>query len=280
MGNACPSGFISSPAGCVRDCSQADASFTISATDLQRCVYRTDPQQSFSLKPVGRLPLKASGGTYVRITLDEAKTANPQLYQQYQAETARVAQEIAIINEKVGKDRRVRDAFQRLQDAENARDKAPDAYQQARIAYYTLVKGEGWAAEERERVARAEVDPIIQKYRNDYVALSSQLNQQTQAYDTMQGIKDKVFRVKDDLSYSADLLMGHVQKIRSQIMLDRRKRESGEGQPDWYGWVDMTLNILLVVALVAAVWFVFKKLRSPKAPGAAPAAPAFTEGTT
>ena len=212
----------------------------------------------------------------MRQTLAEIATSNPRLYQQYQAESSRVAQELAILTEKIGKERRVQDAFQRLQDAENARDKAPDAYQQARIAYYTLLKGEGWASEEQERVARAEVDPVIQKYRNEYVALSSQLEQQTQAYDTMQGIKDKVFRVKDDLTYSADLLMGHVQKIRSQITLDRRKREAGEGQPDWYWWVDTILNILLVVALVAAIWFVFKKLRSPKAP----AAPAFTEAAS
>jgi hypothetical protein len=251
----------------------------VSTKDSQKCVYKTDPRQSFPLTTVGSLPLKASGGTYVRQTLEEAKTANPRLFQQYEAETSRVTQELAILTEKIGKDRRVQDAFQRLQDAENARDRAPDAYQQARIAYYTLLKGEGWEAEERQRVARAEVDPIVQKYRNEYVALTSQLTQQTQAYDTMRGIKDKVFRVKDDLTYSADLLMGHVQKIRSQITLDRRKREAGEGQPDWYWWTDMILNILLVAALVAAVWFVFKKLRSPKAPPKAPAAPAFTEGT-
>jgi hypothetical protein len=239
------------------------------------CVYRTDPQQSFALSPVGQLPLKASTGTYTRVTLAELKTLDPPLFQSYETETSRVAQEVAILSEKIGKDRQVRDAFQRLQDAENARDKAPDAYQQARIAYYTLVKGKSWVNGETERVARAEVDPVIQKYRNDYVALQSQMDQQTRAYDTMRGIKDKVFRVKDDLTYSADVLMGQVQKVRSQITLDRRKKETGEGAPDWYGWVDMALNILLVVALAVAVWFVYKKLSTPKAPS-----PAFTQATT
>ncbi len=276
----CPPPFLVSGNGCVYDCSVETGYSTVLGTQ-SRCVRTADRTRGFDLRPVSRVPLARFGGGFgTPLSLEQLRTASPYYYGLFDAERTRAKGEVAILNEQIGRDTLLADAFRDLQSAENARDRAPDAYQRARIAYYTLLNGDTWLSQERERVARAEVDPIIQKYRNDYVALSSQLNQQTQAYDTMQGIKDKVFRVKDDLSYSADLLMGHVQKIRSQIMLDRRKRESGEGQPDWYGWVDMTLNILLVVALVAAVWFVFKKLRSPKAPGAAPAAPAFTEGTT
>ena len=274
MGNACPSGFVDSPTGCVYNCGQSDSSFTVFAAGAQpKCVYRTDTTQSFVLNPVGKMPLQNKSGTFARTTLAELRTVDPTLFQQYQAEEARAKQELAVLAEKVGKERRVKDAFQRLQDTENARDQAPDAYQKARIDYYTLVKGDGWLAEERARVVKSEVDPIIQKYQNEYVALTAQLNQQTQAYDTMRGIKDKVFRVKDDLTYSADVLMGQVQKVRSQITLDRRKRETGEGAPDWFGWVDMLLNVLLVVALIAASWFVFKKLAQK------PTTPAFMEAT-
>lgn len=278
MGNTCPSGFVSRTGGCVRDCSEADASFaTLYLGGQHKCAYQADTTQSFPLTSLGSLPLVSRGvGEYSYASMEELQTRNPTLYAQYQAERTRVTQELAVLNEKIGKDRRVQDAFRRLQDAENARDQAPEAYQKARADYYKLTKGDSWLQEEKDRVARAEVDPIVQKYTNEYVSLTGQLTNQAQAYDTMTSIKDKVFRVKDDLTYSADLMLGQVNKVRSQIDLDRRKREGGEGEPAWVEWVNLALNVLLVLALVAAAWFIIQKLRSPKAS----ASPAFTEGAS
>jgi hypothetical protein len=56
------------------------------------------------------------------------------------------------------------DAFRDLQKAENVRDKSPEAYQVARTAYYTLLKGDTWLNEEKQRIAGAEVAPEVQKY--------------------------------------------------------------------------------------------------------------------
>ena len=273
MGNACPTGFTAQGNGCVYDCKTSDSSFLVMLMGGQpKCAYELDKTKLFALNVLGGMPLTIRDGEYVYATLDEVKTRNPNLYTQYTSEQTRVEQELAILREKIGKDDLVKSAFQRLQDAENARDEAPDAYQKARVEYYTLVKGEGWADGEKTRIAKAEVDPIVQRYSNEYVALTGQLGNQAQAYDTMNAVKDKVFRVKDDLKYSADLLMGQVGKVQSQIALDRRKREAGVGEPGWFVWTDMALNILLVVALGAAAWFVIMKLRSPAA-----STPAFTE---
>jgi hypothetical protein len=276
MGNACPSGFVALGDGCVHDCNKLDTLFMPIMVDGQpKCALQTDNTQGVVLKPLSGVPVVSDGSTFRAATLQELQTKDATLFATYQAEQTRVTEELAVLNEKLGKDRRLKAAFQKLQDAENARDQAPQAYQKARADYYVLLKGDTWLQEERDRMARAEVDPIVQKYTNEYVSLTGQIANQTQAYDTMTSIKDKVFRVKDDLNYSADLLVGQVDKIKSQIALDRRKRDEGSGEPAWVEWVDLALNILLVLALVAAAWFVIKKLRAPKAP-----APAFTEATS
>lgn len=278
MGNACPSGFVSIGGGCVYNCSQDSGQFTPTLVGGQpKCALKTDSAKAFVLNPLSFLPLVNRGGTYSRATLDETRTQDPGLYAQYMAEQTRAREELAVLAGSLGKDTLLADAFRRLQAAENARDKAPGAYQKARTDYYTLLKGESWLAEERDRIAKADVDPVIQKYRNEYVALTTQMNQQQQAYDTMQAIKDKVFRVKDDLTYSAKLLTGQVDKVRAQILLDRRKRESSEEAPSWYGGVDTFLNVLLVIALLAAIWFVGKKLLTP---ASSKPSPAFTEAAT
>lgn len=277
MGN-CPSGYVQNgPFECVYDCATETGFFNTLVGGVPSCAADVDPTQTFRLTSVPVVPFRP--GTQTPQTLDDIQTSNPDIVAKYATETTRVKGEVAIVNGKVDRTKQVSAAFKRLQDAENARDQAPEAYQKARADYYTLVKGDSWLQEEKDRVARAEVDPIVQKYTNEYVSLTGQLNNQARAYDTMSSIKDKVFRVKDDLNYSADLLVGQVDKIKAQIALDRRKREEGEAEPGWVEWVDLALNILLVLALLAAAWFIFKKLRAPKAPGAAPA-PAFTEAAS
>lgn len=277
MGN-CPSSYVpDGPFVCVYDCATESGFFNTTVGGIRSCAATADPSQTFRLTQVPVVPFRP--GTQTPQTLDDIRTSNPTLVARYAAETTRVKGEVAIVNEKVGRTEQLRVAFRRLQDAENARDRAPDAYRKARMDYYTLLRGDTWLNEEKQRIARAEVDPIVQKYTNEYVALQTQLNQQTRAYDTMQGIKDKVFRVKDDLTYSADLLTKQVDKVRSQISLERRKREAGEFEPAWFAWTDMALNILLVLVLGIAVWLIVKKLRSPSTSGG-PVAPAFTEAAS
>lgn len=265
----CPPPFLINGTSCAYDCS-TETGYTTRLGTQPRCVRTDDATKGFDLRPVAALP---SGGSLP--TVDQLRTSSPTVYGMFDAERTRAKGEVSILNTQLGRDAQIAVAFKRLQDAENARDQAPHAYQKARADYYTLTKGDTWLHEEKERVARAEVDPEVQRYTNEYVALTGQIANQAQAYDTMTAIKDKVFRVKDDLTYSADLLVGQVNKIKSQIALDRRKREEGDTQPDWVEWVDLALNILLVLALVAAAWFVIQKLRTSKAPS-----PAFTEAAS
>lgn len=229
-----------------------------------RCAVRTNTSQNFILTPVNGLPLvQGPTGQLQPATIAQVQTSNPQLYAQYQTEETRAKEETAILIRTIGEAQRLKDAFQRLQDAENARDQAPDAYQKARVDYYTLLNGPGWVDGEKARIARTEVDPVVQRYRNEYVSLTGQLANQAKAYDTMVGINDKVFRVKDDLTYSADLLVGQVDKVRAQIALDRRRREAGDVDPAWLVWTDFALNIAIVLGLLGTIYLIVKKLMQP-----------------
>jgi hypothetical protein len=64
----------------------------------------------------------------------------------------------------------VADARQKeLEDARQAMKNAtPEAYPQARINYYTLKEGQGWLRTEKERLAAAEIDPILRNLDSKY----------------------------------------------------------------------------------------------------------------
>ena len=56
-----------------------------------------------------------------------------------------------------------------LEDARLAMQNAtPEAYPQARIRYFTLKEGQGWLRSEKERLADAEIDPVLRDLEAKY----------------------------------------------------------------------------------------------------------------
>ena len=62
-----------------------------------------------------------------------------------------------------------------LDQKEETQDTDPEGYEQARIAYYTALNGQGWLTEEQNRIASDEVEPVITGYTNQYNELNNQL---------------------------------------------------------------------------------------------------------
>lgn len=99
MGNACPSGFLTTSRGCVYDCSQESEWFrTTIAGATARCNLRTSTVDGFSLNPLPAPPRIQQGQEFVVQTMEMLKTSNPSLYQQYQAEQQRVKERVASLN--------------------------------------------------------------------------------------------------------------------------------------------------------------------------------------
>ena len=86
----------------------------------------------------------------------------------------------------------LKDAFSALQEAENIRDKSPQAYQDARIRYYTLLKGDDWVEEEKKRVLVSEVGPKVSSYMTSYYDMLRRTNQQRRTMDAVKAVKDKM----------------------------------------------------------------------------------------
>lgn len=268
----CPSSFrpISGGLACGSDC-PSDKGFEFRTENGQpRCVYKDAPENFVNLLPIQMVPVDYSRRpTPPPPTIESLRTSNPTLFAAYKAEQERVRQEIAIIDEKLGKSKKMRDAFARLQDAENARDKAPDAYRQARASYYTLLKGETWKQEEKNRVAKAEVDPLITQYRTSKETATREFDAQRQTIDVVNGLKDKVLSLKDEVKYAATTLKDQVEKVQNQINKERRGRQQ-ETTTSFWTWLDTLMNVIIVGALLFAIVTIYPKAMKYMAPKPAP----------
>jgi len=65
-----------------------------------------------------------------------------------------------------------------LDTADENKDADPVGYEKARIAYYTLLNGQGWLQSEKQRIAKRDVEPVIKSYTDKYNALKGEKQSQ------------------------------------------------------------------------------------------------------
>lgn len=268
----CPSSFrASNGLTCVSECpTEKGFEFQMMPGGQPRCVYKDSPDIFVNLSP---LQAVQNGGKLIPdLTMESLKTLDASLYGRYVAEQSRVTQELAILYEKINKDKKLRDAFNRLQDAENARDKAPDAYQQARSTYYTIKEGETWKERERQRILKSEVEPLAKKFVDMRTSALNQFESQRKTVDVVTGLKDKVLSLRDEVKYAADTFKEQLGKVENAINRERRERTSTPDTSIWT-WFDTILNIAILASLVYVGFMVFRKFGNrPAAPAVMPQA--------
>lgn len=262
MGNVqtlpkCPSPFESvGNLSCVMNCPNEKGYERRNVNGGLQCVYRADPRYSTTLNTVSAVIFNGS-------TLSDLQSSNSVAYGEFVRERDRFTNEIVILDGKINKDVKLRDAFQRLQDAENVRDKAPDAYQQARSNYYTLKEGEKWIESEKERLLKAEVEPTVKKLVEDKNAIIRQYETQRKTVDVVNGLKDKVLSLKDEVKYAADTFKDQLNKVQDAINRGRRERDALPETSIWT-WLDTILNIFIIAALLYVIYLVYQRFMRPR----------------
>jgi hypothetical protein len=256
MANKCPSivGSTNSPTDsgtCIFDCSQIDKGWEVQVRNgVPACVYLAQPSVYFSLSTFPALDEKELG------LLEGNKL--PSVQQQIMSAGQETLKRFQVAKGKISTKEQIADAFKDLQLAENVRDKSPDAYQDARIRYYTLVKGEDWVNEEKERILKSEVAPTIASYMASYRDMTNRQSQQQRTMDVVRAVKDKVISMKDDFKMTTNVFGKQIAELRSQIEIEKRK--GVEEKEEIQSWIHYLVNTLLVVFAIAAILTLVRKL--------------------
>jgi hypothetical protein len=220
-----------------------------------QCVYKDNPSYFATLNSVSPAVFDGS-------KLEDLQKKDANLYGEFIKEKDRFNGEIVITYGKIGKDAKLKDAFQRLQDAENVRDQTPSAYQQARTTYYTLLKGDTWKEEERQRLLKAEVKPIVDSLAESKNGAMKQYENQRKTIDVVQGLKDKVLSIKSDVKYAADTFKEQLGKVENAINRERREKTAAP-ETSFYTWLDTILNIIIIGSLLYAIYTLYRKFNPP-----------------
>ena len=141
-----------------------------------------------------------------------------------------------------------------MDTAEKNKDQNPVAYSEARINYYTLLKGQGWLVAEKQKVAQEEIEPVLGRYSSAYKALETKDKSQYQFKNLASAVK----------SHEEDnnLLTKEVQKVHDKTNVIKRNVElsstkvSSSTTP-YLGWIiDGIIAVLgLVIVYMLYRWF-------------------------
>ena len=230
--------------GCVPKC-PIDKGFKVIPSG---CAYNGDPQFVVPLQvaPIAIIP---DGKIVTYSTLPNAPI--------YAKILKDFSDRIAVVQGKVDKETKVATAFRHLQDAENAQDISPEAYQKARAEYYTMVKGDGWVETEKARIANVETKPLVDKFIAQFRDLTNQQNQQSTTLDLMQIAKDKFMGVEKELSYSVENVDKQIKTLQDRILINKQKHEA---ETNYGAWIDLILNIAIVLGFLYTIYAVYRKV--------------------
>jgi hypothetical protein len=267
----CPAGFRISPVNpnmCVVECPSRDGFENRNLNGEPYCVYRDRDKFKVLLREapafqVGEgMPVPEFNNVWKRSTrFWDFQT----IKDDYDTKVAVVKGEI---DREIGRTAMLKDAFNALQTAENVRDQSPQAYQDARIRYYTLLRGENWVNEESQRIAAAEANPKVNQFRQVETDLKTRLNQQQQTIDVVNSVKDKVLTMRDDFAHTTNVFSKQLSELKNQIQIEKKK--SAEEKIQVFSWVDAILNVLITILVLGLLIVIVRKTISSKS-GSTPA---------
>jgi len=88
-----------------------------------------------------------------------------------------------------------------LDTAEANKASNPAAYEQARIAYYTLKDGQSWLSKEKERLARDHVAPVLKSYDSQFYGLQKELQTHAKVAQYAKDLQDKQVGDEEDARF-------------------------------------------------------------------------------
>jgi len=103
--------------------------------------------------------------------------------------------------------------------------------------------------------ATAKAQQEVDKYTMEFNAAQTQKNQIQTTSELMQKATGLYSGVSDDLHYTVNQFDSHLKDLQNKINITNRKTAA----PSWWPWLDIFLNVMLVVVLLYAIYSLVRR---------------------
>lgn len=133
------------------------------------------------------------------------------------------------------------------------KDTNPEAYEKAKVDYYTVKEGQGWLSKDKEDKANQAVQPILDSYQTKFDKMKDDIKYQTMRLQAKQDALNSQVGDEDEVRF----IQSQIEKEREAASVYRRTKEL-EGLPvDVYAWLPSFLDFLLSITILWVVYLIF-----------------------
>ncbi len=125
-------------------------------------------------------------------------------------------------------------------------------YEKARIDYYTVKEGQGWLQTEKERIAKRDVEPILNKYNAQYDQLTQQIDQQKQISDYATQIKTQQSGAQEDVNF----LDKQLQLEKDKVGVAQRLTQLMQTISTTPSWLPVVLDVIIGILAVYIIYMI------------------------
>jgi hypothetical protein len=150
-----------------------------------------------------------------------------------------------------------------LDTATENQDQDPAGYEKARIAYYTLLNGQGWLNTEKQRIATEEVQPVLNKYRTQYNSLKGE--KQSQSIFT--NLSNALIAQEGADTADNSFLKKQLAIERDRLAVMNRMNDLLVGTPESPqsgSYIPLIVDIIIGILIIGVLFLGFTKLDSIK----------------
>lgn len=246
MGNAqfkCPTETVygAAPLSCVMACPPAYELRMVEGA--QRCVNKVDPDATIHLVP--QAAVMRPFDDHSLFSIEDLRKSNVDAFIRYSAEQARFSEDQEKADAQVSHKAQV-DAAARDVLAANGGDEAANAR-------YSSLTDDPNAV---NVMYANQIKKDTSRFISEYQFLNNQVLQQQQTLDLVNGVKDNIGTVKDDLEYSVGTFDKQISDIRNQININRKTHDQAL---DYGKWLGIGLNVFIVLALLYLLFTVGRR---------------------
>ena len=137
----------------------------------------------------------------------------------------------------------------------------PEGYAKARIAYFTLLNGQGWLNTEKQRIATEEVKPVLDDYRTQYNSLKSEKKSQSIFTNLSNALTAQESVDSADNAFLKKQMA--IEKDRADVMNRMNQLASGTTE-NQQGYMPLIIDILIGLLIVGVIYLGFMKMDSIK----------------
>jgi len=142
-----------------------------------------------------------------------------------------------------------------LDTAAENQDGDPAGYERARIAYYTLLNGQGWLDTEKQRIAKEEVEPVVKSYNTNYALLKDEQQSQSVFVNLANNLKAQEAGDMQDNAFLQKQLNKEKDKA---AVLNRLSLFNTPASSD-YSYIPIIIDIIIALLMMGVLYFGFTK---------------------